>query len=374
MGIINFAIHTLFWILGFFFLIRIPRCKVSTVRRKAYPSVSIIIPARNEENALPILLSSLRNQSFTPDEVIVVVGQSEDKTKHVAEKEGVIVIEPGSSPEGWLGKPWACYRGAKAAKGEIFIFLDADTFLEKDGLKRILDAYLEKDGVISIQPYHRMRRLYEQFSVFFNVIGMGAMGTFTVAGSLIKPIGLFGPCIVMRRETYWNIGGHREVKGEIAEDIILGERFKQHNIHIYCYGGKSTISFRMYPNGIRELIDGWSKNFATGAAKTPLPLLLAIIAWFGGGFGAAIYLIKAILNMNTILILSWASLYLFYITQIYWMMVRVGKFKFYTALLYPVPMLFFLGTFCYSAFLIFVRKCVSWKGRTISLRNRTPTE
>jgi len=235
MDIISLTIHTVFWVLGFFFLFRIPRCQGSTIRRKAYPSVSIVIPARNEENALPILLSSLRNQSFTPDEIIVVVGQSEDKTKHIAEKEGVIVIEPDPYPEGWIGKPWACYRGAKVAKGKIVIFLDADTFLEKDGLKRILDTYLNKDGVISIQPYHRTRQLYEQLSAFFNVIEMGAMGTFTVAGSLIKPIGLFGPCIVMRKETYWNTGGHNEVKGEIAEDIILGERFKQQNIPIYCY-------------------------------------------------------------------------------------------------------------------------------------------
>jgi len=340
----------------------------------SYPSVSIIIPVRNEENVLPILLSSLRNQSFTPDEIIVAVGQSEDKTKYIAEREGVVVIEPDPPPKGWTGKPWACYQGAKVAKGEILIFLDADTFLEKDGLKRILDTYLNKDGVISIQPYHRTRRLYEQLSAFFNVIEMWAMGTFTVAGSLIKPIGLFGPCIVMRRETYWNIGGHKEVKGEIAEDIILGERFKQQNIPIYCYGGKSTISFRMYPNGIRELIDGWSRGFAIGAAKTPLPLLLAIIAWFGGGVGATIYLIEAILNVSNVLIFSWASLYLFYITQIYWMMVRVGTFKFYTALFYLVPMIFFVAIFCYSAFLIFVNKSVRWKGRTISLRNRKPTK
>ena len=88
MDIINFAIHAVFWTLGFLFLFRIPRCRSGTIKTSSYPSVSIIIPARNEEKMLPILLASLRDQSFTPDEIIVVVNQSQDRTMDIAEKEG----------------------------------------------------------------------------------------------------------------------------------------------------------------------------------------------------------------------------------------------------------------------------------------------
>jgi len=370
MDITNLVIQTVFWALGFFFLFRIPRCRRNSGKIKPYPSVSIIIPARNEEKSLPVLLTSLRDQDFIPDEIIVVVDQSEDSTKEIAEREGVRTIQSEPLPEGWVGKPWACYQGAQIAKGDVFIFLDADTCIEKDGLKDIVDTYIERDGVLSIQPYHKTRRLYEQLSAFFNVIMMGAMGTFTVFGNLLKPIGLFGPCVVMRRKYYLEIGGHLAVKGEVVEDLALGNIIKKRKVFIYCYGGRGTISFRMYPNGMRELVDGWSKGFATGAVKTYIPVLLAIIAWVGGGISATRYTIEAISSMNTISILVWTSAYLGYAIQVYWMLFRIGTFKFYTALFYPVSLLFFLVIFLRSVFMIFIRRSVRWKGVTISLKDK----
>ena len=374
MDVINLVIQTTFWALGFLFLFRIPRCRRNRGKINSYPSVSIIIPARNEEKSLPILLASLRDQDFTPDEIIVVVGQSEDRTKEIAEREGVITIQSEPLPKGWVGKPWACYQGAQAAKGDILVFLDSDTSIENNGLKDIVNTYIERDGVISIQPYHTTKRLYEQLSAFFNIIMMGAMGTFTVIGNLVKPLGLFGPCIVMRRKDYLKIGGHEEVKGEVVEDLALGNKLKKQKVPIHCYGGKGTISFRMYPNGIKDFIDGWSKGFATGAVKTYIPILLAIIVWVGGGISATSHTIEAISSMNTISIFVWTSAYLGYAIQIYWMLFRVGTFKFYTALFYPVSLLVFLLVFLRSVFLIFISRRVRWKGVTISLRDKAQTK
>ena len=168
MDITNIVIQTLFWSLGFVFLFKIPGCKSNMSETSSYPSVSIVIPARNEEKTLPILLASLKNQRFTADEVIVIDDNSEDKTRQVAVNEGARVIQSKPLPEKWMGKPWACYQGAKVAKGEILIFLDADTSIEKDGLKRIIDTYLKNDGVISIQPYHKTKRLLNS-SLHFSI-------------------------------------------------------------------------------------------------------------------------------------------------------------------------------------------------------------
>lgn len=367
MDFTDLAVQTTFWILGFILLFRISRCKnVSGLVSRL--SLSIIIPARNEEKALPILLASLREQKYARKEVIVVVDQSEDKTMEVAEKGGVKLIQSKAIPKGWLGKPWACYQGARVAQGEILIFLDADTFIEEDGLEKIAHAYMKRDGVVTIQPYHETRQLYEQLSAFFNIIAMAAMGGFTIMGDLLKPIGLFGPCLAMRRKHYFRSGGHREVKGEVVEDLALGEKLRKKKIPISCYGGKGTICFRMYPNGIGELIDGWSKGFATGAFKTYVPILLVIIAWIGGGISATRYLIEASFDISAISISVWATAYLGYAIQIYWMLARIGNFKFYTALLYPIPLLFFIILFIYSLVIVFIRKRVRWKGRTIYLK------
>jgi 4,4'-diaponeurosporenoate glycosyltransferase len=374
MNISNLIIQTIFWFFGFLFLFRIRRCERSNEKGKLYPSVSIIIPARNEEKTLPILLSSLITQVSSMDEIIVVVGTSEDRTMEIAEEQNVIVKQSDPLPEEWLGKPWACYQGAKLAKGEILIFLDADTFVEKDGLKKIEDTYIEKGGVITIQPYHKTKMFYECLSAFFNIIGMAGMGTFTILGNRVKPVGLFGPCIMMSKHIYFESGGHLQVKNEVVEDLALGGQIKKQKTPISCYGGNGTISFRMYPNGIGELVDGWSKGFATGAVKTYIPVLLATILWIGGSITATSHFIEALLNPSMSSILIWGGAYLAYVAQIYWMLFRVGNFGFFTALFYPIPLLFFMYVFLRSFFLIFIKRSVSWKGIKISLKSQDTTE
>jgi 4,4'-diaponeurosporenoate glycosyltransferase len=367
---IDFIVHLVFWLLGFFFLFRISSCRVSVNRNTHNPSVSLIIPARNEEHTLPNLLNSLSGQLSSEDEVIVVDDHSEDRTKAVAEKSAVKVLESLPIPEGWLGKTWACYQGARIASGEILIFLDADTVLEKNGLKNIIETYVEKDGVLSIQPYHKMRNLYEQLSAFFNIVMMAGIGAFTVLGSRIKPIGLFGQVVVIKRQYYLDSGGHDKVKGELLEDLAFGSELQKKGVEIHCLGGKSTISFRMYPSGIRELINGWSKGFAMGAAKTSIPLLILIVAWISGSIGTARSLIEVIVATNNVQIAICGSLYILYAAQIYWMLVRIGDFKFYTALFYLTPMAFFVVVFTYSFVRIFITRNVKWKGRKIDLKRR----
>jgi len=366
----DFIINLVFWLLGFFFLFHISSCRVSADRNTHNPSVSVIIPARNEEHTLPNLLNSLSGQLSSEDEVIVVDDHSEDRTKAVAEENGVKVLESLPIPEGWLGKTWACYQGVKIASGEILIFLDADTVLERNGLKNIIETYVAKDSVLSIQPYHKTRNLYEQLSAFFNIIMMAGSGAFTVLGRRIKPIGLFGQVVVMRRQYYLDSGGHDKVKGEILEDLAFGSELQKKGVEIHCLGGKSTVSFRMYPKGIRELINGWSKGFAMGAAKTSIPLLILIVAWISGSIGTTRSLIEIIVTTNNIQIALYGSLYILYVAQIYWMLVRIGNFKFYTALLYPIPMAFFVVVFTYSFVRIFLVKSVKWKGREINLKHK----
>ena len=366
----DFIVHSVLCVLGFLFLFRISSCGGAINRSISYPSISVIIPSRNEENTLPNLLRSLEGQLSSEDEVIVVDDHSEDRTKAVAEKSGVKVLESLPTPEGWIGKTWACSQGASMASGEILVFLDADTVLEKNGLKNIIETYVERDGVLSIQPYHKMRNLYEQFSAFFNIVMMAAIGAFTILGNRIKPIGLFGPVVAIKRQYYLDSGGHEKVKGEILEDVAFGSELQKKGVEVHCLGGKDTISFRMYPNGIKELINGWSKGFAVGAVKTSIPLLVLIVAWISGSIGTTRNLVEAIAATNNVQIAIWGGLYVLFAAQIYWMLVRIGNFKFYTALLFPIPLSFFVLVFTYSFVRIFLARSVKWKGREIDLRHK----
>jgi 4,4'-diaponeurosporenoate glycosyltransferase len=361
-------IYVVFWIFGFIFLARIPYCTESADKAVPPPSVSIIIPARNEENTLPLLFASLKKQRLKPAEIIVVDDHSEDRTRAVAEKAGTRVIAAKPLPRGWVGKMWSCYQGAETARGAVLIFLDADTVLEADGLQKIVDTYRRTKGAISISPYHATEKLYEKFSAFFNIVMMGAMSAFTLAGDRIKPTGVFGPALVISREDYFKSGGHQGVKDKIIEGVFLPEQFKKAHIPIHCYGGKGSLSFRMYPYGIKDMIGGWSKGFATGAIQTSIPALIIVVAWIVGCVGVTRHLIQTAFLGDTTVIILWAVLYLLFVLQIYWMLFRIGRFGFYTAVLFPIPLLFFVLVFARSMILIFLKKSVQWKGRSIGTR------
>jgi 4,4'-diaponeurosporenoate glycosyltransferase len=366
----DFVAHIILWLLGFIFFFRVPLCNNKQTKNTARPAVSIVVPARNEETNIPNLLRSLKGQIKADDEIIVVDDHSADNTDAVAEQEGARVIKSRQMPPGWTGKTWACYQGARKAAGELLAFLDADTFIEKDALDRILGNCIANDGVLSIQPYHKVFKLYEQLSAFFNLVLMAAMGSFTVLGEMIKPIGLFGPVMVLEKKLYIESGGFEKVRGEILEDLAFGAEFKKRGVKLYCYGGRGTASFRMYPGGMSQLITGWSKGFAMGAVKTSIPVLIMIIAWITGAIGTTRNLLQTGIITDSSLVTLWGLLYIAYAIQIYWMLHRIGNFKPYVALLFPIPLAFFLVVFLYSFIIIFMRKSISWKGRKIDVRNR----
>jgi 4,4'-diaponeurosporenoate glycosyltransferase len=366
----EFAAHMMMWLFGFIFFFRVPVCRNKQTNNTPRPPVSIIVPARNEEENIPNLVRSLKPQIRADDEIIIIDDHSEDNTAAVAKQEGARIVASGKMPPGWTGKTWACYQGAQKAAGDLLVFLDADTLIEKDGLDRIISNYLANGGVLSIQPYHKMRRLYEQLSAFFNLVLMAAMGSFTILGEKLKPIGLFGPVMVLERNVYFESGGFEKVKGEILEDLALGAEFKKRGLKLYCYGGRGTVSFRMYSGGMRQLINGWSKGFAKGAVQTSIPVLILIIAWLTGAIGTTRHIVYTAIIADIPFVTLWALLYSAYALQIYGMLYRIGNFKAYVAFLFPVPLVFFFVVFAYSFIIIFVRKNMRWKGRTIDVRNR----
>jgi 4,4'-diaponeurosporenoate glycosyltransferase len=355
----------LFWFFGFIFFWRVPYPRSSGRYNETPLRISIIIPARNEEKNLGRLLQSLKDQPLKAHEMIVVDDHSTDSTAEIGRQAGCIVISSKDLPEGWTGKPWACWQAAHQATGEIFVFLDADTFLESDGLSRIFFTYLEHGGLLSIQPFHRMGKIYERLSAIFNIAIMAGMNSFTLWGSRQKPSGAFGPCMVCSREDYFAVGGHEKVRGKILESIPFGREFLKAGREVRCYGGRGTISFRMYPGGLRSLIEGFSKGFGTGAGATSLVVLFMMVCWITGGLAITRHLLQAAFWTDPVALGVWVTLDIFYILQMHWMLRRIGNFGFYTPLFFQIPLLFFVILFFSSLLRIFVVRRVSWKGRMI---------
>lgn len=333
---------------GAWLLWRIPRPEQGSARPR--PSLSIVVPARNEERSLPRLLGSLRPQLEGTDEVIVVDDDSTDDTAAVAAAGGATaVITAPPLPDGWTGKTWACHVGAGRARNGTLLFLDADVTVEPGGLGRIAAQLSGAGGLVSVQPFHEVRRPHERLSAFFNVVAL--MGT-GMAAPGARTIGAFGPVMLTTAGHYGRSGGHAAVAGHVAEDVALGRRYRDMGMPVMLLGGRGTVRFRMYPDGLRSLVEGWGKNIAGGAAATPTLRLLLVVAW---------------LSLCITAPLGPAWLYLAVVAQLWWMLRRVGSFGLPAALLYPIPLAFFLALFGWAAVQA-ARGQVSWRGRKIARR------
>lgn len=321
------------------------------------PTVSIIIPARNEEKNLPALLDSLRAQQIRVLEILVIDDESTDRTAEVARSMGARVVPAGPLPEGWLGKANACHQGALAARGDWLLFLDADTWFEPSGLDRLLAFFAKTGGALSLIPWHVVRAPHEHLSVFFNINAMAGTGAFTPWPGLRAS--LSGPVLLVGRADYLASGGYEKVKSRILENFQLTRAFRDHGMGITVLGGRGIISYRMYPESARHLATGWMKGFANGAASTPRPVLILLVLWMTGLVCAAQGLALAPTTG-----LAW-GLYALAVVQCLVFFARVGSFRWWSAVIYPVFLIFFFVLFGISASRAARGKSVQWKGRAI---------
>jgi 4,4'-diaponeurosporenoate glycosyltransferase len=331
--------------------------------------VSVLIPARNEAATLPHLLAALAGQRRQPDEVIVVDDHSSDHTAAIARGAAtttglpITVIQPPPLPQGWCGKPWALHHGVAASSGEVLVFFDADTEPGPDCLERLLACRERLGGLVSVQPYHRTERAYEQLSVLFNLVGLMAVPMGPGCGVA------FGPALVSSRADYQQAGGHAAVAGRVVEDWFLAHCYERAGLPVSAFIGDGVIAYRMYPGGLGDLVAGFDKNFATAAGEVRWPWMLAVLLWLSGLFWAAWCLPAALLGwplMGPTDLAPNALLYAAFALQLLVLTRRVGRFR-WINLVFPVPVLFFLGVFV-LAILNLERGEVNWKGRRFRTR------
>ena len=260
-----------------------------------WPSVSIVIPARDESATLPTLLGSLRALTYTgPLETIVVDDVSSDSTGALAAAYGarVLRLEECDRPAGWLGKPNACQRGAACTGGEWLLFLDADTTLAPSALEAILSrARTEGLDVLSLFLRQRCATFWERlllayaFQQFFAGVSPRRLTDPHSREALLN-----GQCILIRRTAYDSIGGHGAVRDSIVEDVALARILKAAGHRTAVVRGEAFGTVRMY-RSLAQIRAGFAKNayafladeprrgarvaVASTCASLPLPLLAA---------------------------------------------------------------------------------------------------
>ena len=201
---------------------------------KTSPKVSIILPARNEEEFLGKCLNSLIVQDYNDYEIVVIDDSSEDKTAEIiseyAKKSSkVIPVSARKKPEGWMGKNWACMEGYKKATGELLLFTDADTKHAKNVISLAV-AHLNSFNLDALSTIPKMLTFD-----FWTNITLPMISTFlhtrfsalNVNNPKKKTGYFFGSFFILKKSTYEDVGMHEGVKQEIIEDGALGKKVKE---------------------------------------------------------------------------------------------------------------------------------------------------
>ncbi len=327
------------------------------------PVVSVIIPARNEEDSIGACLRSIASQSGIQFEVIVVNDQSTDRTRRIAEEfNGVRVIDVNILPLGWIGKNHACHVGSQAAKGKWLLFTDADTIHRRSSLKyAIREADHYAVDMLSYSPKQEVHGFLERALmpvVFAELRRQYPPKLVSVPSSPVAAAN--GQYLLITRETYDLIGGHAAVKDKLLEDVELARLVKNHGRRIRFRYGRDAVSTRMYRN-FAAMCEGWTKNLAL---LFPSPFRLALwrsleMLLVAGGLGGLVvavhhhYLWRAAGMLLLIALLGFS----------FFRRVRKAHFGWINTIIAPAGLPIFVILLVRSR-LHYLRKKVSWKGRT----------
>ncbi|CAN5263772.1 hydroxychlorobactene glucosyltransferase CruC [soil metagenome] len=248
------------------------------------PSVSVLVPARNEERSILDCVRSLLEQDYGGRfEVVVLDDQSEDGTVGALaslDDARLRVISGKPLPDGWVGKPWACHQLSEAASGEYLLFTDADTVHEPAALRAAVGwARRHGLGLLSLWPGQITRTWSERLVIpLLYVLGAGMLPHVIYATFLRFPRSLRlvgergarimgvanGQFMLFQGETYRAVGGHRAVKSDLVEDVALGRRTLLAagmgvGGRLLNADGSPLVRCRMY-RSFGELWAGFSKN------------------------------------------------------------------------------------------------------------------
>jgi glycosyltransferase involved in cell wall biosynthesis len=230
--------------------------------------LTVIVPARNEEDCLGACLESLVSQSENIFELgkdwdlIVVDDHSTDRTAEIARGIArVTVIEASKLEPGWTGKNNAIWTAARGARGRWLLFTDADTIHEPGGLRHALhEAERHKAGMLSYSPRQIVKGLAQRslMPLVFCELAL-AYPPAKVSDPAQRIAAANGQFLLVEREAYRKLGGHASVAGEVLEDVELAVLAKRRRLGLRFRYADDIVSARMYRT-TAAMVEGWTKN------------------------------------------------------------------------------------------------------------------
>jgi glycosyltransferase involved in cell wall biosynthesis len=344
--------------------------------------LTVIVPARNEQDCLGACLQSLVSQSEgifklgkdgelgTDWELIVVDDHSTDRTAEIASSfPGVTLLKAAKLERGWTGKNNAIWTAAKRARGRWLLFTDADTIHEPGDLRRAIhEAQRHRVGVLSYSP-RQIVSGFAQRSLMPLVFCELALSypPAKVSDPNQRIAAANGQFLLIEREAYRRLGGHAAISEKVLEDVEIAFLAKRRKVGLRFRYADDALSTRMY-RSTGAMIEGWSKNLALLFDNTlALSIWRAIDVFLLFGLPPlALWLWNAKFAAHSLewLGAGWALLILWARTLIrFYARVAKSNFGFLNCLISPLGLPLFCILLYRSWFLHRIVKRVSWKGR-----------
>ncbi len=344
--------------------------------------VSIIVPARNEAENIGTCVATLLDSNYARREIIVVDDHSTDGTPDIVRilaqrGEGMVkLVESEPLPEGWVGKCWACWQGYQAANGDVLLFTDADTRHDEALLSHALGA-LDQFGaaLISVAPRQLMHGFWERtvlphifLLIYTRFRDLERVNRTRNPRDVIAN----GQFLLFPRAEYEALDGHRGVKGEVVEDLRLAQKVVEAGNRIYIARADRLMETRMY-SSLSAIVEGWSKNLATGSRSTVDGWLRPVLPWLAGVLLILLWAVPPALLALALFgfvdggLAPWASIATG-ASVVFWLIAYARmRVPVIHALMFPVGGL--------AAGLLFLRSAarggsVGWKGRTYQVDGR----
>ena len=335
------------------------------------PLISVLVPARDEEANIEACMRSLQKQDYPNFEVLVLDDNSSDHTADLVEQiaatdDRVRLIRGEPLPEGWAGKPFACYQLAKRASGSWFLFVDADTTHASHMLRSVLALALElRPSLLSGFPRQLATSFAQKIAmpVLYFVIMSWLPLWWLQRSRKPKPLLAIGQFLLFPREEYWRIDGHKAVKSRILEDVWLGVEVSRHGGRHVAVDLSPVVSCYMYRN-VGAMWEGFVKWMYSVAALSSAALVALMIAgyvfllapfyWLWNG----LFVAAAPANWQLIV-----SSQVVMIVAMRWLVDNRFKEPIVSAFLHPVGFSFLFLSALYAGWRQLVGKGVRWKSR-----------
>jgi cellulose synthase/poly-beta-1,6-N-acetylglucosamine synthase-like glycosyltransferase len=248
-----------------------------------HPSVSLLVPARDEAENLRRTLPSLLAQDQPGLEILLLDDRSRDGTaaaaRRIAGADGsrLRVMRGTEPPSGWAGKNWACHQLSEAATGEVLLFCDADVEAAPGAVRATLAAMrAHRADALTALPRQRMDGWMQAavVPVVAQLPGLALLPLRLIPLLRAPSLSMAnGQWLAFTRAAYGDCGGHAAVRGEVLEDVALGRRVKASGGRLVACVAPDLLAVRMYASA-REMRAGFRKNLYPLLGGRPLPFVL----------------------------------------------------------------------------------------------------